>query len=60
MGGNFFICFVCFDFCSYLRLYIIYPINKQNHPEKGDFVYLKNFREVGSSVARLLGVIGAE
>lgn len=32
----FFICFVCFDFCSFILLCIVYPINKQNHSEKGD------------------------
>ena len=28
--------FVCFDFCNFILLCIVYPINKQNHPEKGD------------------------
>ena len=36
MGRNFYTCFV---FNSCLHLYIFYPINKQNHPEKGDFVF---------------------
>ena len=28
--------------------YIFYPINKQNHPEKGDFLF-ENFSEFGSN-----------
>lgn len=38
MGRNFYTCFV---FNNFLRLYIFYPINKQNHPEKGDFLFEK-------------------
>ena len=31
--------FSYFVFNSFLRLYIFYRINKQNHPEKGDFLF---------------------
>ena len=34
MDGNF---FICFDFCNFILLCIVYPINKQNHPKKGGF-----------------------
>ena len=38
VAGNYFSYFV---FNNFLRLYIFYPINKQNHPEKGDFLFKK-------------------
>ena len=52
MGRNFCTCFV---FNSCLHLYIFYPINKQNHPFQGDFLFEKI---PGGRVKR--GVIGAE
>ena len=55
MVGNFFICFVCFDFCSFILLCIVYPINKQNHPEKGGFL----FEKIPECRVKR-GVIGAE
>ena len=47
MCRNFYTCFV---FNNFLRLYIFYPINKQNHPEKGDFLFEKFYVSSGQAI----------